>query len=235
MCRLGGEFAGILRIEIPAEKKSALLAALQNFRERTANRRARRPAGGNFDAGPADETGNRRQRPSGHRPRNHQRARARGVNVEEFSSEVVSAPMSGETLFKASARLQLPERLRPRRAEKRFGKNRRRFAGGCFVRRTGQSVSLGCPSGFASHRQNMRHLLQPRVLNLAASPPWFRRWLVIPAVALAEPPAPVWYLEATDFPLRHCPLGFCLRVAHAIHRSAGLCFKLEPGPFIAAT
>ena len=31
------------------------------------------------------------------------------VNVEEFSSEVVSAPMSGETLFKASARLQLPE------------------------------------------------------------------------------------------------------------------------------
>ena len=33
-----------------------------------------------------------------------------GVNVEEFSSEVVSAPMSGETLFKASARLQLPER-----------------------------------------------------------------------------------------------------------------------------
>lgn len=33
-----------------------------------------------------------------------------GVNVEEFSSELVSAPMSGETLFKASARLQLPER-----------------------------------------------------------------------------------------------------------------------------
>jgi len=33
-----------------------------------------------------------------------------GVNVEEFSSEVVSAPMSGETLFKAAARLQLPER-----------------------------------------------------------------------------------------------------------------------------
>ena len=31
-----------------------------------------------------------------------------GVNVEEFSSEVSSAPMSGETLFKANARLQLP-------------------------------------------------------------------------------------------------------------------------------
>jgi len=37
------------------------------------------------------------------------RALARaGVNVEEFSSEVASAPMSGEILFKASARLQLP-------------------------------------------------------------------------------------------------------------------------------
>jgi glycine cleavage system regulatory protein len=32
-----------------------------------------------------------------------------GVNVEEFSSQVVSVPMSGETLFKASARLQLPK------------------------------------------------------------------------------------------------------------------------------
>ena len=31
MCRLGGEFAGILRVEIPAEKKSELLAALQKL------------------------------------------------------------------------------------------------------------------------------------------------------------------------------------------------------------
>src|ERR1039457_2941487 len=31
LCRLSGEFAGILRIEIPAEKKSALLAALQKL------------------------------------------------------------------------------------------------------------------------------------------------------------------------------------------------------------
>src|SRR3954465_14398672 len=31
MCRLGGEFAGILRVEIPTEKKSALLGALQKI------------------------------------------------------------------------------------------------------------------------------------------------------------------------------------------------------------
>src|ERR1039457_386489 len=29
MCRLGGEFAGLLRVEIPAANKSALLASLQ--------------------------------------------------------------------------------------------------------------------------------------------------------------------------------------------------------------
>ena len=33
MCRLGGEFAGLLRIEIPAEKKSPLLAALQELQK----------------------------------------------------------------------------------------------------------------------------------------------------------------------------------------------------------
>ena len=32
-----------------------------------------------------------------------------GVNVEELHTECVSAAMSGETLFKAGARLQLPE------------------------------------------------------------------------------------------------------------------------------
>jgi glycine cleavage system regulatory protein len=31
------------------------------------------------------------------------------VNVEELQTECVSAPMSGETLFKAQARLRLPE------------------------------------------------------------------------------------------------------------------------------
>ena len=33
-----------------------------------------------------------------------------GVNEEDFSSELSSAPMSGEMIFKASARLQLPDR-----------------------------------------------------------------------------------------------------------------------------
>src|SRR5437016_4315816 len=48
MCRLGGEFAGILRVEIPAEKRSGFLGALQkiqglNVTVRTDASKARTP------------------------------------------------------------------------------------------------------------------------------------------------------------------------------------------------
>ncbi len=108
MCRLGGEFAGILRIEIPAERKTELLAALQtlpglNFVVQPA--RAAEPAA------PARQL--RLEIVGSDRPgivREITRALTRAnVNVEEFSSERISAPMSGEELFKAAARLQLPE------------------------------------------------------------------------------------------------------------------------------
>ena len=109
MCRLGGEFAGILRVEIPAEKKSALLDSLQKLQTDglqivvRADEPAAAVAGGRqtkLEIVGSDRPGIVREITSA-------LARA-GVNVEEFSSEVVSAPMSGETLFKAVARLQLP-------------------------------------------------------------------------------------------------------------------------------
>jgi len=108
MCRLGGEFAGILRVEVPAEKKSALLAALQKI------------SGLNVviqPTLPAKSANSGRQtkleiigsdRPGIVREITAALARA-NVNVEEFYSELASAPMSGETLFKAGAHLQLPE------------------------------------------------------------------------------------------------------------------------------
>jgi len=108
MCRLGGEFAGILRVEIPAAQKAALLAALQKISGLTVTVR---DDAANTSPAPARLT---KLEVVGHdRPgivRDITRALARaGVNVEEFSSEVASAPMSGETLFKATARLRLPE------------------------------------------------------------------------------------------------------------------------------
>jgi glycine cleavage system regulatory protein len=106
-----GEFAGILRIEIPAAKKSALLDALQKLQANglqilvRADQSATAVAGGKQTK--LEIVGS--DRPGIVREITAALARA-GVNVEEFSSEVVSAPMSGETLFKATARLQLPER-----------------------------------------------------------------------------------------------------------------------------
>ncbi len=112
MCRLGGEFAGILRDrnsggeKIPVARRAADKFGPQRDRSRPTTQKCRSDAGRNAP----DEIGNRRHdRPGIVREISSALARA-GVNVEEFSSEVASAPMSGETLFKAGARLQLPER-----------------------------------------------------------------------------------------------------------------------------
>ena len=111
MCRLGGEVAGILRVAIPAEKKSALFDALQKLQTNGLQIVVRADE-------PAAVTSAGRQtkleivgsdRPGIVREITSALARA-SVNVEEFSSELISAPMSGETLFKASIRLQLPAR-----------------------------------------------------------------------------------------------------------------------------
>ncbi len=107
MCRLGGEFAGILRIEVPDTSKSDLLSALQKIPDLNVVARPdekTKPAGGTRQT-TLELVGS--DRPGIVREISGALARAR-VNVEEFSSEVLSAPMSGETLFKASARLQLP-------------------------------------------------------------------------------------------------------------------------------
>ena len=108
MCRLGGEFAGILRVEIPAEKKSPLLAALQKIPglNVTVHDDATNISQTNARLTKLEIVGH--DRPGIVREITSALARA-GVNVEEFFSEVASAPMSGETLFKAVARLQLPE------------------------------------------------------------------------------------------------------------------------------
>ncbi len=109
MCRLGGEFAGILRMEIPAAKKSAFLEALLPLQQGGLQMVVRVDQSAGEVA-----TGRQTQleivgsdRPGIVRDITSALARA-GVNVEEFSSEIASAPMSGETLFRAFARLQLP-------------------------------------------------------------------------------------------------------------------------------
>ena len=118
MCRLGGEFAGILRVEIPAEKKSALLAALQKI------------SGLNVVIQPTQSAvvaTSRRQTKleivGSDRP---------GI-VREITSALARANVN---LVQSQRTFAIAGTLRPRRAETRFGKNRRRFAGGRFLRGT---------------------------------------------------------------------------------------------------
>lgn len=108
MCRLGGEFAGILRVEVAVENKSALLDAVQKIP-------GLRVIVGGSEANIAKKNTREikieiigQDRPGIVREISAALARAQ-VNVEEFSSEVASGAMSGEQLFKASARLQLPD------------------------------------------------------------------------------------------------------------------------------
>lgn len=111
MCRLGGEFAGILRIHVPAENRAALLAALQGLESQglnvVASTDATAPAIGGGKMIRLDIVGH--DRPGIIREITRALA-SQGVNIEELSSECVSAAMSGEPLFKARAQLQLPER-----------------------------------------------------------------------------------------------------------------------------
>jgi glycine cleavage system regulatory protein len=110
MCRLGGEFAGILRILVPATAQAALQEELRSLDAQglaivaCSGKMAPEARPGRMAA--LELVG--QDRPG--IVREISRALAgQGVNVEELSTECTSAPMTGETLFRAKARLQLPK------------------------------------------------------------------------------------------------------------------------------
>src|SRR5882724_5921732 len=109
MSRLGGHFAGILRAEVPREKEQSLLAALKKLEGEglqvvvhpdEPQATVKRPLSVLEIIG--------QDRPGINRDISHALA-GYGVNVEELHTECVSAAMSGETLFKARATLNIPE------------------------------------------------------------------------------------------------------------------------------
>ncbi len=109
MSRLGGQFAGILRVEVPEENEASLVAALKGLSSQglTVVAHPDRPQA---LAEPVrlnvlEIVG--QDRPGIIREISHALARY-GVNVEELHTETASAAMSGETLFKARARLRIP-------------------------------------------------------------------------------------------------------------------------------
>lgn len=113
MARLAGQFAGILLVTCDAARSDELVAAMRTLQSaglqvtvRATPMDAAPPAPGTqiqLALTGADRAGI---------IRDVSRVLAeRGVNVEELESEVSSAPMSGEPLFTARARLRVPPTL----------------------------------------------------------------------------------------------------------------------------
>jgi len=109
MCRLGGEFAGLARVTVPAAQQAALAAALEGLQTQglaVVVKPDTETAGSvPLDLLHLDLVGH--DRPGIVREITAALA-AQGVNVEELATEVISAPMSGEALFQAHATLALP-------------------------------------------------------------------------------------------------------------------------------
>lgn len=110
MCRLGGEFAGIVRIDVPKDRETDLLGSLQNLSFQGLTVVARpdqaEPAAGQRKAAVLSLIGTDRPGII------HQISAVlahQNVNVEELETSCSSAPMSGESIFQAMARLQIPD------------------------------------------------------------------------------------------------------------------------------
>jgi glycine cleavage system regulatory protein len=103
MCRLGGQFAGIVRVEVAAEKSDGLLATLAKLGKDGLNISARKEtstASAVLELVGQDRPGILHQI--------SQVLARHNVNVEELSSDCVNAPMDGSILFKARASVLLP-------------------------------------------------------------------------------------------------------------------------------
>ena len=107
MCRLGGEFAGILRAHVPTERRAALEQALSRLPDLAVVVRADEAGRSVAELRLAALEIIGHDRPGIVREVTRALA-AQGVNVEELATECTSAPMSGEPLFRARAKLLLP-------------------------------------------------------------------------------------------------------------------------------
>jgi glycine cleavage system regulatory protein len=112
MAHLAGRFAGILRVQVPPAGLQAMKEALAALEGRGL-RIVVEPGGATAAAGgPAGTRPMRLELVGLDRPglvREVSRLLAQqGINVEELSTDRSSAPMSGEMMFRAEARLEVP-------------------------------------------------------------------------------------------------------------------------------
>jgi glycine cleavage system regulatory protein len=120
MCRLGGQFAGILRVEVAEERRDELVNALRTLEVDGLRVIIHAEGGGKpEDRGrKADERGSLaivevvgHDRPGILRSISGVFA-AHGVNVEELASERTNAAMDGGMLFQARATIFVPDNVK---------------------------------------------------------------------------------------------------------------------------
>ena len=124
MIHLAGQFSGILRVEVPPERAAALSKALDALAARglrviaaVATREPEAAAASvarvmNLELLGLDRPGLVREI--------SQLLSQHGVNVEELTTDRTSAPMSGEMLFRAQARVKVPADVEPARLRQRI-------------------------------------------------------------------------------------------------------------------
>ncbi len=109
MCHLGGQFAGLLRVEVASERVDELVGALHRLEKDGLRVLVHSETGAAAKVAGAvavvEVVG--QDRPGILRSVSGVFA-LHGVNVEELSSERVSAPMGGGTLFQARATVLVP-------------------------------------------------------------------------------------------------------------------------------
>ncbi|MBI5382841.1 MAG: ACT domain-containing protein [Opitutae bacterium] len=110
MCRLGGQFAGLARAEVPTAQVAALATALQALESQGLRVvvHTEGAASAPVPAGTVVQLDLVGQDRPGIVSQVSGVLAAHGVNVEEFASECVSAPMDGSMLFQARATVRIP-------------------------------------------------------------------------------------------------------------------------------
>jgi glycine cleavage system regulatory protein len=109
MARLAGKFAGLLRVSVDGDRADRLAAALRDLSSSDLTivvERSGEVDAGRFVALTLEIIGS--DRPGIVRDISHVLAQ-HGINIEELETDVTSAAMSGEVLFRARARVRLPE------------------------------------------------------------------------------------------------------------------------------
>ena len=115
MCRLGGQFAGILRVEVANERRDELVSALRTLEVDGLRVIIHAEAGASIAAPDSGALASvelvGHDRPGILRSVSSVFA-SHGVNVEELASERVNAPMDGGVLFKARATVFVPSNVK---------------------------------------------------------------------------------------------------------------------------